>query len=111
MRGKRRDQRSLLLVGSVGERIPASHPIRRIKALADQALVRLSGVFDAMYASGGRPSVPPERLLKSQLLIALFSVVITVGRSKRVILRLIAPTTHAGIRALFALAVRAALRG
>lgn len=74
MRGKRRDQRSLLLLGSVEERISASHPIRRIKTLADRALSRLSGVFDAMYAAGGRPSVPPERLLKAQLLIALFSV-------------------------------------
>ena len=58
-----------MLVGSVGERIPANHPVRRIKALADQALVRLSGVFDSMYAAGGRPSVPPERLLKAQLLM------------------------------------------
>ena len=74
MRGKRRDQRSLLLLGSVEERIRAGHPIRRIKALADRALVGLSGVFEGMYAHGGRPSVPPERLLKAQLLIALFSV-------------------------------------
>jgi len=74
MRGKRRDQRSLLMVGSVDERIPSGHPIRRIKALADRALSRLSGVFEAMYAETGRPSVPPERLLKAQLLIALFSV-------------------------------------
>jgi transposase len=62
------------MVGSVGERIPPTHPIRRIKALADRALGRLSGVFEEMYAEGGRPSVPPERLLKAQLLIALFSV-------------------------------------
>jgi len=62
------------MVGSVGERIPASHPVRRIKALADRALIRLSGVFETMYAQTGRPSVPPERLLKSQLLIALYSV-------------------------------------
>lgn len=74
MRGKRREQRSLLMVGSVEERIPQSHPIRRIKALADRALARLSDVFEAMYAEAGRPSVPPERLLKAQLLIALFSV-------------------------------------
>jgi transposase len=74
MRGKRRDQRSLLMVGSVEERIPSAHPIRRIKSLADRALGRLSSVFESMYAEGGRPSVPPERLLKAQLLIALFSV-------------------------------------
>jgi len=74
MRGKRREQRSLLMVGSLEERIPVDHPIRRVKLLADQALVELSEVFEAMYSETGRPSVPPERLLKSQLLIALFSV-------------------------------------
>lgn len=74
MRGEARAQRSLLMVGSMDERIPAKHPIRRIKRLADGALGRLSAIFDGMYSSVGRPSVPPERLLKAQLLIALFSV-------------------------------------
>jgi transposase len=55
-------------------RVPASHPIRAVRALADAALVELSPVFDAMYAEGGRPSVPPERLLKASLLMALYSV-------------------------------------
>lgn len=45
-----------------------------IKKLADTALRELSPVFDAMYAQTGRPSVPPERLLKSLLLIALHSI-------------------------------------
>jgi len=61
-------------VGSIEERVPKSHPLRQIKRLADTALEQLSGVFAAMYAETGRPSVPPERLLKSQLLIALYSV-------------------------------------
>lgn len=74
MRGKARQQRSLLMVGSIEERIPKSHPLRQIKSLADGALGQMSGVFEAMYAETGRPSVPPERLLKAQLLIALFSV-------------------------------------
>lgn len=64
----------MLMVGSVEERIAAEHPIRRIKQLADRALARLGSTFDAMYAETGRPSVPPERLLKAQLLIALYSV-------------------------------------
>jgi transposase len=51
-----------------------SFPIRSIKKLADDALAKLSAVFDAMYASTGRPSIPPERLLKSMLLIALYTV-------------------------------------
>lgn len=74
MRGKRRAQRSLLMVGSIEERVPASHPLRAIKSLADRALSGMGETFDEMYASRGRPSVPPERLLKAQLLIALFSV-------------------------------------
>ena len=55
-------------------RIPADHPIRRIKALADAELRRLSRVFERMYAERGRPSIPPERLLKACLLIALYTV-------------------------------------
>jgi len=74
MRGKPQAQRSLLLIGSLDERVPANHPIRGVKALADEVLAGMSEVFDAMYASVGRPSVPPERLLKAQLLIALFSI-------------------------------------
>ena len=46
------------------------HPIRRIKALADEALGRLHHTFEAMYSQAGRPSIPPERLLKAQILIA-----------------------------------------
>ena len=50
------------------------YPLRAIKALADGALAELSPTFDAMYAEVGRPSIPPERLLKASLLIALCSV-------------------------------------
>jgi len=74
MRGHPQSQRSLLLIGSLGDRVPASHPIRPLKALADDVLGGMSQVFDGMYAAVGRPSVPPERLLKAQLLIALFSI-------------------------------------
>ncbi len=56
------------------QRVPKDHPIRTIKVLADEQLLVLSPVFDRMYAEDGRYSVPPERLLKAQLLIALFSV-------------------------------------
>lgn len=54
--------------------VPSDHPIRAIKEAADAALRTLSSVFDEMYAVTGRPSVPPERLLKGQLLIALYSI-------------------------------------
>jgi transposase len=55
-------------------RVPPDHPLRVIKELADQALKKLSPDLERMYAQVGRPSIPPERLLKSSLLIALFSV-------------------------------------
>ena len=54
--------------------VPQEHPIRRIKPLADRVLQELSPAFSRMYAKGGRPSVPAERLLKASLLIALYSV-------------------------------------
>jgi len=56
------------------QRIPQDHPLRRIKTLADAALKELSPVFDAMYSAVGRPSIPPERLLKGSLLMALHTV-------------------------------------
>jgi transposase len=57
-------------------RIPANHPLRTIKHLADAALAELSPQFDRLYAADGtgRPSIPPERLLKASLLMSLFSV-------------------------------------
>jgi transposase len=56
------------------QRVPQAHPLRRIKQLADTALQALSPTFDEMYSAGGRPSVPPERLLKSTLLMAFYTV-------------------------------------
>ena len=55
-------------------RVPPDHPLRTIKAVADRALKALSPEFDRMYAEVGRPSIPPERLLKASLLISLYSV-------------------------------------
>jgi transposase len=55
-------------------RIPADHPLRVVKRFADGALAELSPVFDRIYAAGGRPSIPPERLLKAGFLIALYSI-------------------------------------
>lgn len=73
MRGEVKQQAAFSLV-QPDERVPKEHPIRRIKQLADAELKRLSPVFDEMYSGLGRPSIPPEALLKSCLLIALFSV-------------------------------------
>jgi transposase len=74
MRGRPTEQTSMLCLVSLESRIAADHPLRGIKKLADAALRRLSERFDAMYAKCGRPSIPPERLLKALLLIALHSV-------------------------------------
>ena len=69
-----RAQVTMLAFVDMEARIPADHPLRTIKAVADQALAKLSSEFDGMYAEAGRPSIPPERLLKASLLIALYSV-------------------------------------
>ncbi len=74
MRGERNGQVGMLTLLSPERLVPKEHPIRRIKALADAELVRLSPVLGRMYADRGRPSIPPEALLKAQLLIALYSV-------------------------------------
>ncbi len=73
-RGRRDAQVSMLAFIDLDERVPADHPLRAIKRMADTALTELSPLFDAMYAEDGRPSIPPERLLKASLLIALYSV-------------------------------------
>lgn len=74
MRGKPNEQTSLLALVSIESLVPPDHPLRRVKPLADEALCDLSPVFDAMYSRVGRPSIPPEHLLKATLLMALYSV-------------------------------------
>ena len=74
MRGETSRQTIMLLGVTPEELVPADHPIRRIKPIVERVLAALSSTFDAMYAAGGRPSIPPEHLLKASLLIALYSV-------------------------------------
>jgi transposase len=74
MRGRQDPQASMLAFVDLETRIPLDHPLRMIKSLADEALADLSPLFDEMYAEIGRPSIPPERLLKASLLISLYSV-------------------------------------
>lgn len=74
MRGKKTSQPSMLMVVSPGSMVPPNHPLRGIKKLADAALKELDATFAEMYATGGRPSVPPERLLKTLLLMVLHSI-------------------------------------
>jgi transposase len=74
MRGEVDPQAKMFSYFSPESRVPADHPLRGIKAHADQVLGEVSGEIDALYAEVGRPSIPPERLLKAQLLIALYTV-------------------------------------
>ena len=74
MRGTTQPQPEFLTVLNLNQRVPADHPLRSIKQRVDQVLAKLSPLFDELYADVGRPSIPPEQLLKSRLLMALYSV-------------------------------------
>jgi transposase len=74
MRGEAKDQRAMFSYVTMEQRIPAEHPIRAIRAMVDEALRRMDAVFSAMYAQRGRPSIAPERLLRAQLLMVLYSI-------------------------------------
>lgn len=74
MRGKQENQITMLSALTPDQLVPQGHPIRRIKPIVDQALKGLSPTFNRMYAETGRPSIPPEHLLKACLLIALYSI-------------------------------------
>lgn len=64
----------MFVLGNAEAVVPEGHPLRKVKTLVDEALRRISSTLDAMYAEGGRDSIPPERLLKGQLLIAFYSI-------------------------------------
>lgn len=74
MRGEERQQTKLFSYVSPEQRIPPKHPIRTMRQLVDGALQALSPQFDVLYAAGGRPSIPPEQLLRALLLQVLFTV-------------------------------------
>ena len=65
MRGSDREQGSMFSYVSLEQRIPADHPLRPMRAMVDEALRKLSRRFSGLYASTGRPSIPPERLLRA----------------------------------------------
>jgi transposase len=74
MRGDDTQQASMFSYVTLEQRIASSHPLRRIRGLVDRALAKMDGVFDALYAERGRPSIAPERLLRAQLLMMLYSI-------------------------------------
>lgn len=74
MRGTVDAQMAMLSTLSTEDLIGETHPIRRIRATVEVVLEGLDEELEAMYASGGRPSVPPEMLLKASILMALYSI-------------------------------------
>src|SRR3989337_463005 len=74
MRGQTEKQVVILSAVTPDQLVPQDHPIREIKPIVDRALAELSPTFNQMYARLGRPSIPPEHLLKGCLLIALYSI-------------------------------------
>ena len=73
VRGKPEQQLSMVVL-SPEDLVPAAHPIRRIRKVVDAVLAQLDDEFDAMYSTIGRPSVPPEALLKATVLMGLYSI-------------------------------------
>ena len=59
---------------SLEDRIPADHPLRLMRTLVDTALESMGPAFETLYAATGRPSIPPERLLRALLLQILHSI-------------------------------------
>ena len=81
MRGNDQQTGHLFSYLSPDERVPANHPLREIRQMTDEALAALSERFELLYARVGRPSVPPEKLLRALVLQILYSV-----RSERLLM-------------------------
>jgi transposase len=81
MRGDDQQPDSIFSYVSAEQRVPKGHPLRAIRQLVDDILRELSRGFDRLYAKVGRPSIPPERLLRAQLLQIFYSI-----RSERLLM-------------------------
>lgn len=74
MRGDHREDSGLFSYVSLEARVPKRHPVRKMRKLVDSALTNLDELFDEIYACDGRPSIPPERLIRASLLQVLYSI-------------------------------------
>lgn len=81
MRGADTQQAAMFSYLSPEQRVPAGHPLRRVREITDRLLVELSDLFDQMYSTMGRPSIAPEKLLRALLLQVLYTV-----RSERMLI-------------------------
>jgi len=81
MRGRENNQDTLFSYISLRDRIPKKHPLREIKKMVDQALEQMHGGFSDLYSHTGRPSIPPEYLLRASLLQVFYTI-----RSERLLM-------------------------
>ncbi len=81
MRGDDRKQDAIFSYIAPEARVPQDHPLRPIRAMTDRVLAELSPQFEKIYSRVGRPSIPPEMLLRALLLQVLYSV-----RSERLLM-------------------------
>ena len=81
MRGSDTQQSAMFSYLSPEQRVPANHPLRRVREITDRLLDELSDLFDRMYSTMGRPSIAPEKLLRALLLQVLYTV-----RSERMLM-------------------------
>src|SRR6202162_4919977 len=81
MRGSDTQQSAMFSYLSPEQRVPANHPLRKVREITDRLLDELSDLFDRMYSTMGRPSIAPEKLLRALLLQVLYTV-----RSERMLI-------------------------
>ena len=81
MRGVDTQQSAMFSYLSAEDRVPANHPLRAVRVLTERILAQMSPLFSAMYSTMGRPSIPPEKLLRALLLQMLYTV-----RSERMLM-------------------------
>jgi transposase len=74
MRGNQDEQEEVFSYIPLEKRVPRDHPLRRVREMTDRALQELSGWLDQLYSQTGRPSIPPEQLLRAQILQALYTI-------------------------------------
>jgi len=74
MRGDLIDNEGMFSYLTPAQRVPRDHPLRPIRVLVDEVLIELSPVFQRLYARTGRPSIPPERLIRALILMMLYSI-------------------------------------
>ena len=81
MRGQDEKQNAMFSYVAPEQRVPADHPLRKIRMLVDEVLGKMSRDFSRLYADTGRPSIAPERLLRALLLQIFYSI-----RSERLLM-------------------------